>query len=73
MVADSCALPLLATRGGFSMNFPPKVKCVGAFCILTAAKPQPHVWMYKSGGRLQVMALPEKAVDSYVSCRRKFM
>lgn len=69
MAADSCASPLPATRGGFSVNFPSEVRCVGAFCILTTAKPQPHVWMYKSGQRLQVMALPEKAV----SCRRKSM
>lgn len=44
---------------------------MGAFCILTTAKPQPDGWMYKSGQRLQVMALSEKAVGSHVSCRRK--
>lgn len=48
------------------MSFPSEVRCVGAFCILTTAKPQPHVWMYKSGQRLQVMALPEKAVGSHM-------
>lgn len=46
---------------------------MGAFCILTTAKPQPDGWMYESGQRLQVTALSEKAVVSQVSCRRKSM